>query len=341
MQTYALNRALVQLGIDSKVLDYNPSYYRKSRFKQPKKLFRDVFRIPEMVKGKKVFGHFLDQYVPMSESMYTNEDAIIQNLPKADAYLAGSDQIWNCRSLPNGFDDTFFLTFAPQTAKKIAYAASLAMPSIPDSQKERYFRNISSFDAVSVREESGVRLLKELGIPSVQNTIDPVFLLDRSEWDILAKDAPKHPREKYVLVYGYQQQKDVFQYAKKLADSLGTKVFNINTNLEDYWLRTDHYYWNASPNEFINLIKHAEAVVTNSFHGTAFSVLYNKPFHFFTVNNTTNSRILDLLAALHLDSRHVRDSKLLLNELDYNVANAEVERRRQSSLAFLKQALEQ
>lgn len=330
----------MQLGISARVLDYNPSYYRKSRFKQPKKLFRDIFRIPEMIKGKKVFGHFLDKYVPMSESTYTNEHAIIQNLPKADAYLAGSDQIWNCRSLPNGLDDTFFLTFAPKTTKKIAYAASLAMPSIPDDQKERYYRNISNFDAISVREASGVDLLKELGISNVQNTIDPVFLLDQSEWDILAKDAPEQPQERYVLVYGYQQQKDVFQYAKKLGDSLGAKVYNINTNLEDYWLRTDHYFWNASPNEFVNLIKHAEAVVTNSFHGTAFSILYNKPFHFFTVNNTTNSRILDLLAALRLDNRHVGDAKLLRNEVDYTVANAEVERRRQSSLNFLKHSLE-
>ena len=114
------------------------------------------------------------------------------------------------------------------------------------------------------------------------------------------------------------------------------KVYTIGTAIEDYTLDQDRYFWNASPNTFVNLIRNAKAVVTNSFHGTVFSIVYNKPFHFFTVKQTTNSRMLDLLDALALKDRHVADNNLLDNQIDYNEPNQLLSEAKSRSLNFLQ-----
>ena len=336
LQTYGLNTALRNMGIDARVLDYNPDYYWKSSQPLPIRLIRNIVRTPDLSKGRKVFGRFLERYIPMSSKMYKNFDDIKADIPAADVYICGSDQIWNCKNKENGKDDAFFLSFAPQGAKKVAYAASIAMPEIPEDQKARYKRLISDFDAVSVREPSSIPMLESLGIQHVKSVVDPVFLLEQKDWNVIADDSDFVPKEGYVLVYGYNRQKNVYEYARKLANKLGVKVYTIGTAIEDYTLDQDKYFWNATPNTFVNLIRNAKAVVTNSFHGTVFSIVYNKPFHFFTVKQTTNSRMLDLLDSLGLASRHVMDDQLLENSIDYAQTNERLEKLREKSLAFLR-----
>lgn len=120
------------------------------------------------------------------------------------------------------------------------------MPEIPDDQKDRYRRLISDFDAVSVREPSSVPMLEDLGISNVQSVIDPVFLLEKDDWNVIADASDFTPTEDYVLVYGYNRQKDVYAYARRLAKKLGVKVYTIGTAIEDYTLDQDRYFWNAS-----------------------------------------------------------------------------------------------
>ena len=118
LQTYGLNTALRNMGIDARVLDYNPDYYWKSSQPLPIRLIRNIVRTPDLSKGRKVFGRFLERYIPMSSKMYKNFDDIKADVPAADVYICGSDQIWNCKNKENGKDDAFFLSFAPQGAKK-------------------------------------------------------------------------------------------------------------------------------------------------------------------------------------------------------------------------------
>ena len=114
------------------------------------------------------------------------------------------------------------------------------------------------------------------------------------------------------------------------------KVYTIGTAIEDYTLDQDRYFWNAPPNTFVNLVRNAKAVVTNSFHGTVFSIVYNKPFHFFTVKQTTNSRMLDLLDSLTLKDRHVVGEELLSNDIDYDRPNQLLAEAKKRSLGFLQ-----
>lgn len=336
LQTYGLNTALRKMGVDAKVLDYNPKYYYTSTRPLPIRMLRAIVRFPDLVKGRKVFGKFLEDYIPMSAKTYRTLAEIEADIPQSDVYICGSDQIWNCKNKLNGKDDAFFLSFAPAGARKVAYAASIAMPEIPDDQKDRYRRLISDFDAVSVREPSSVPMLEDLGISNVQSVIDPVFLLEKDDWNVIADASDFTPTEDYVLVYGYNRQKDVYAYARWLAKKLGVKVYTIGTAIEDYTLDQDRYFWNASPNTFVNLIRNAKAVVTNSFHGTVFSIVYNKPFHFFTVKQTTNSRMLDLLNSLALKDRHVTSGDLLSNHIDYSEPNQLLTKAKSCSLNFLQ-----
>lgn len=340
LQTYGLNMTLTKLGIDAKVIDYDPDYYYKSSQPFPKRLIRNIVRYPDWRKGKKVFGKFLEDFVPMSDKTYHSLTEIEDDVPLADVYIAGSDQIWNCKNKVNGKDDTFFLTFAPESSRKISYAASISMPEIPTEQRSRYHNLISAFDAVSIREPSSIQLLNDIGIQNVVDVIDPALLLQQKDWDEIASKSSFVPKEDYVLIYGYNRQKDVYSYARKLAERLNVSIYTIGTAIEDYTLHQDRYFWNASPNTFVNLIKNAKAVVTNSFHGVVFSILYNKPFHFFTVKQTTNARMLDLLNSLNLSNRLVNESKILSNSIEYSVPNEILNVQREKSLRFLRTSLE-
>lgn len=336
LQAYALNTKLKSLGVDAKVIDYYPSYYEASNKSLPVRILRQVFRLPDWIVGKKSFGKFIADNLPMSPKTYKNIDELNKDVPVADVYFAGSDQIWNCHELENGKDDAFFLTFAPKEAKKIAYAASLAMPKIPEDQVERYKRLIGDFDAVAIREKDGLELVKGIGIDKAVNVLDPVYLLESTEWDKIAGKDSFTPKEKYVLIYAFNRQKHIFEYARKLAKKLGVKVYTINTNIEDYFLDTDKYFYNASPNTFVNLVKNAEAVVTNSFHGLSFSVIYNKQFHLFTRKSSGNSRMLNLLSDFNLSGRIVGSTELLENNIDFTSTNEIVKQKRNFSVDYIK-----
>lgn len=336
LQSYALNTKLKQLGLDAKVIDYYPDYYKISSKKLHIRIIRYFLRLPDWIIGNKRFGKFIDDYIPLSSKTYKNIEELNENIPIADFYFAGSDQIWNCDELFNGKDDAFFLTFAPKKTKKISYAASLAMPEIPVEQVDRYTKLIQDFDSISIREKDGVDLVEGLGIKNVQHVLDPVFLLKSKDWDVIVDSSSFEPTEKYVLIYGFKRQKNLYQYARKLGSELGIKVYAINTNIEDYFLDIDKYFWNASPETFVKLIKNAECVVTNSFHGLSFSIIYNKPFHLFSRSGKANSRMLSLLKNLNLSDRIVESDDLKSNDFEFDFANKIIEEKRKESINFIK-----
>ncbi len=337
LQAYALNTKLIEIGLDAKVIDYNPDYYTKSNKSWALRALRNVLRAPDWIYGRMKFGDFVTKHIPLSERKYRDLSELKNSTPEAEIYFAGSDQIWNCEELFNGKDDAFFLTFAPENARKISYAASLAMPQIPDNQIERYRKLIGDFDAVSIREKDGVDLIQSIGIKGVVNVLDPVFLLESERWDDLSKQSKFEPKEKYILVYGFKRQKNLYSYARKLAKTHGVKVYSINTNIEDYFLDVDKYFWNASPETFVKLVKNAFSVVTNSFHGLSFSVIYNTPFHFFARSGKGNSRMTNLLSDLNLSDRMIQSESLISNEINYKEANDFITSKRKESIDFIKQ----
>lgn len=341
LQTYALQKFLKNHGYEVEVIDYTPQYIRKSYNKSIlKRIIRPLLRSYDFKKSNQVFGSFLNQEVNLTEKRYYSYEELEENPPDCDAYIAGSDQIWNC-NIENGKDDAFFLKFVPNNKIKISYAASISMDEIPQNQKNRFKENLKDFNHISVREQTAVKLLREIGIVNVEKVLDPVYLLDVDEWNEIAqKSTLKLENEKYILAYGFKQQKDLYNYARKLADSKNCKLYSINTNFEDKFLDVDKYFYNATPYDFVNLVKNAQEVVTNSFHGLSFSIIYNKPVHQFKKSGTENSRMIDLLSEVNLSNRLAIDSdEILDNNIDFLKTNNVINILREKSINFLKISL--
>lgn len=336
LQTYALCKFLAVQGNDAKVINYRPWYYKGStKTKNKLKLaLRKVIRIPDNYKSEKVFYGFLKEYVPMTVEYKTYEE-IEKSESEADLFIAGSDQIWNF-NLPNGKDDVFYLDFV-QKGIKASYAASLGMDSLKDEQLNFLKKKLAQFDYVSLREKSAKEILETADLQGIQVVSDPVYLLEQNEWRSLSKRPHSLPNGKYILIYAFNRQKKIFEFGKELARKYGYKVLSVNTFWEDVLNKTDHYYWNCKPEEFIYLISHAECVVTNSFHGLSFSMIFNRPVILFEKDDKGNSRmndLIDVLGAHEVKDRMVKE-QVIIPQINFNDINRNIKNYRERSIRYL------
>ena len=296
LQTYALQKYLENLGIETAVIDYYPIYQRRRT--EGSLLIRvlwQFYRLPDFIVGKRVFGDFLKKHIRLTKR-YNSLEELLACPPIADGIIAGSDQIWNYNIHK---DDSYYLTFSRKNCFRASYAASIAQDSIPDDLKIVYQRRLKGFKTISVREKTAERLLKEIGIDNVTTVLDPVFLLSQSEWVQNIAD-PYFSDSGYILMYAFNCTKEIAAYARERAHKQGKKFYIINTMVNDYRFTCDHHFWNCSPNRFVSLFKNAYEVVTNSFHGLCFSIIFQKQVHVFSKHTGGNSRLYDLMQDLGL-----------------------------------------
>lgn len=338
LQALALQSFLEFLGHEVKIINYKPNYlsfhYRLStyipndlyRYKPSLKygIVRFCFIIYRFflsfgsIKRKRSFDKFTRSYLHLTKK-YKNYDVLskleLNNI--VDIYIAGSDQIWNSLYMENGKDPAFYLTFLPSNVKKIAYAASFGSTSIHPNFKDIVSDWLLGFNAISVREESGLSILKQLNIDS-DVVCDPVFLLGKEQWIKYCKHLPQHD---YILIYnvGYINYQMV-EMAKLLSRKFDLKVYSI---LDKYLIdEIDDNIINAGPIEFISYINNANYVVTNSFHATAFSMIFNKQFYTYTFTDKSNSsRMTHLLNTIGLMDRYEVDRFDTIVDIDYNIYN--------------------
>ncbi len=330
LQAYALQTYLSNRGHDVKVLDYSPHYLRKSN-NRLRQFLKNVLQFPDRCKNKKTFDDFLNKYINLSKKTFHTYDELVNADEKADVYIAGSDQVWNM-NMKNGNDDSYFLRFAPEGAKKMSYAASIAMENLSENQKKRFNEMLSDYYAVSVREKSGVKLLKDIEI-ECSEVCDPVFLLNEHQWDdFSSKNVYK---EDYVLVYAFYNQREVYDFAQSLAKERKCKVYSIGTGFREKFSGVDKYFWSPSPKEFVNLVRNSKAVITNSFHGLSFSLIFNKPAYVFRTKTAGNSRIVDILRKI--DMYEDNPFRIACVE-DYSAVNEKLKEFRETSIAFLESA---
>lgn len=299
LQAYALSEYLRQQGHEVEIIDYKPEYlqhYRLTGVPNPaynKPVLREIYQIlkfpgrlkERFSKRKKVFDDFTNQYLTVTENRYVSNEELQSQVPKADLYIAGSDQIWN-PLFQNGKDPAFFLQFAPENSRKISYAASFAVDSLLEEDKKRMKNWLCYFDAVSVREKSGVSLLHDMGIDGMQ-VCDPVFLLQRSVWEEMAIDSP---HDSYLFVYDFDNNSILQEIAGNIAEKKSLKIVSVFP-----WKKADYVCKDIGPGEFIGLIRNAEVIISNSFHATAFSLIFHKEFYVLNRQEKINTRMRDLL----------------------------------------------
>lgn len=315
LQAYALMTYLTNLGHDVEIIDYKPDYlsnhYRLDLVANPRynnnvviKLLYLSAKLPGRLKAKygkrkKLFDEFKKEYLRVTDRRYSSNEELRKNLPEADIYIAGSDQIWNT-NFQNGKDPAFFLEFVPDDKTKASYAASFAISELPDSEKQRIKKALKRMNYISVREKSGLKILKDLDINDGVNVLDPVFLLSKDEWDEIVPSI--NYKEKYILVYDFDSSSEIKEIVVSMAQKNHYKIYSFFKN--DY---ADKFFEDTGPIEFVSLIKEAQYIVSNSFHGTAFSLIYNKDFFVVNRKENINTRMRDLLLKLKLDDRLVNN----------------------------------
>lgn len=330
LQAYALSKYLIDLGNDVEIIDYKPDYlsghfklFSIANHKYDKPILRAVYNVLKLPKRltallgrrKREYDKFTS-ILPLTDKQYVSNMDLKQNPPMADVYFAGSDQIWNT-TFKNGKDPAFYLDFTPKDSIKASYAASFATEDIIEEYKPKVTKWLSDFDYISVRESSGVDIIKNLGIDNAVTVLDPVFLLNSDKWQQIEK--PLHLKKRYILVYDFDKSEAVKSFVTKKAEEDKLKIYSVQKC--DY---ADKCFWNEGPAAFLSLVKNAEFVVSNSFHATAFSLVFQKQFVVFNRNEKINTRMRDLLATVGLQERIILDNSYNLETIDYSLVNSKL-----------------
>lgn len=255
--------------------------------------------------NKEGFEKFIAKYIKLTNTTYNNKKELYSTPPKADLYIVGSDQVWN------GYSPDRFLTFVPKNTPKISYAVSFGKNRIPKYMQPLLWYYLKSFKAISIREIEGMKLCHMLGRKDAKYVIDPSFLLHREDYIkiINADKSVKQITTPYI--YGYfvnpfpndtlTYKTEIDKYIKDIGiDFLVTGIQNAELALSQY------KEIQPTPLEWINTILNADYVLTNSFHGVAFSINLQKKFLVILQNgdmSNQNCRYLNLLKKLGLEDR--------------------------------------
>lgn len=350
LQAYALMKYLNNKGHDVEIIDYKPDYlsghYKIFSIDNPKwekniitKIIYLSLKVPYKIPGlkrKREFDKFTKKYLNITPNRYSSNEELKLDIPQADAYLCGSDQIWNSLHR-NGRDSAFYLDFVPNNKIKASYAASFATDSIDDVYKEFVKENVSKLDGVGVREISGVKIVHDLGIKKAVNVFDPVFLLDENEWNKIGK---ANFNEKYILVYDFDKNPLIEKLAKEIANKQGYKIYTISHYKAGYEDKSFRY---SGPETFVSLVRNAEFVISNSFHAVVFSIIYEKQIAIVNRTEGINTRMRDLLNCLKLENSMVKDSDYKLDELlekiDYKLVKSILNEKIKFSKEYLENVL--
>lgn len=342
LQAYALQQTVVALGAECEIIDYRcpavEKQYRRKKIKECanwKVYVNDILSLHRLDKKKEAFHNFISQNLILSDQAENVSE-------KYDAVIVGSDQVFNPKNTDG--DSMYLLDFNGKT-KKIAYAASIGNNAFLNLWQEKYKVDyktlLGAFHSISFREKEAADFVTQLLGQTYRTVLDPVLLAGNSLWNRFVRPAPE---EEYVFVYNLGNIPLLADFVRKLHRKAGLKVCVANKDLKgDMMLHRYHNVSSLSPEDFVRMLSGAKYVVTDSFHGTAFSVLFHK--NFYSVVNpgkeNTNSRIRCLLEELNLENRIVSpDGDLNLGTVpNFEEVDRKVQSMRDESLLWLKTAL--
>lgn len=343
LQSYALKKTIEEMGHQCQVINYKcdivekgaSPFYINSMSVKDILIFLMQIRM-RMCKNKK-FKEFTDKYLD-TDNPVIDSSSINTVRDKYDLLITGSDQVWNYEI--TGLDENYFLKFASDKTKKISYAASFGVAEIPQLYREKYKELLSDIDTISVREDTGRCIVKELTGKDSIILIDPVFLQDKNKWEKISEKPDI--KGDYVLVYSINHT-DSYKIAEKISADKNIPVVGLQTPMSNRTkcriIRTE------SPTEFLGWINNARYVVTDSFHGTAFSVIFEKQFVLCGGGESVsrNSRQKNLLNTLGLSSQicSFDDYDKIYKKIDYSSVKAAADKEKDAALLYLKNEITQ
>ncbi|MBQ4279790.1 MAG: polysaccharide pyruvyl transferase family protein [Rikenellaceae bacterium] len=365
LQSYALQQYLHRSGVQTEIIVYTHRPLSRQLVRlfnlpllkmKSKMVARDlrcrIFRpglhaLMQQRLGK--FREFRDQRLVFSQERYPDRTALERGTGHYAAFILGSDQVWNPINLGTDF---YTLNFVPDQMLKITYAPSFGVARIPSSQVRRTKHYLDRIDHISVREKSGQEIVREITGREVPVVCDPTMLVDRELWDELKGDRPV-VEGKYIFCYFLGNRKDIRDFADRVKAETGLRIVALQ-HLDEF-VRSDCAFgdirpYDIGPAEFVNLVSHAEIVLTDSFHGTIFSILYERPFFSFgrfaasrPKSESTNSRIDSILGTIGLADRKLAGNEeaapCLARTIDYGPVRARLQDYRASSRAYLERVI--
>ena len=314
LQCFAMKQFLKEEGYDVEVVDYrSPNIekaYKLIKLQSFKEFVASIIYLPFMVRAHRVFNSFRKDYLNVSKITYRNTQDFDGQY---DACVMGSDQVWSMR-LNNGFDPIYWGNF-DKNIRKVSYAASMGTHK-PFSEEERITisKLINNFDGVAVRERSLKEELDSFIDNKVEEVLDPTFLVDRTTYDNIAV---KPKNENYVLYYQQEYHSLSKTIVESVAKQLNCMVIVVTGPKEKYNIKYKYFnISNLTVPEFLGLFKYAKCVFTSSFHGTAFSIIFQKDFYF--LKNSGIDRAMNLLRNINLLERAIdSDSIIEFSQVDY------------------------
>lgn len=363
LQSYATLLELRKLDIEYEIIRYERkkdlSFYVSSL---PRLLLPDMryskMRALKRKVGKKIHKNFAKKdavrakvFSDFTKKNFDNFSSVIKDFESLRKYacnfssvIVGSDQLW----LPSGLDTNFFnLMFVPDKINKIAYAASFGVSEIPESQKEKTISYLNRIESISVREHSGKELIKKLTGRDVPVIVDPTLVINKELWDASISNERK-VKEDYIFCYFLGNNPDQREEARKLSKKTGLKIVTLR-HMDEY-IPSDEKFgdvapYDVGPAEFVNLIRNASYVCTDSFHGSVFSIINHKQFISFNrygnnSKNSRNSRLDSLFGQLGIERRFKGDIiKEIMAPIDYDSVDERLKELRAFAEDYLVKAL--
>lgn len=366
LQALATIKMFDRLGLDYEIIRYNKKSLR-FYLKSIPRFFNWVFindrylQIQRMVEFKKhpkvkaqveirnrTFDSFDTYFSEHLSKVYGSYEELKRECPKMyDKVITCSDQLWSPSALGSGF---YNLMFVPEQARKISWASSFGVSKIPWYQKGRTRKYLRRIEYISVRENRGAEIVKELTGRDVPVLMDPVFVFNKDEWNELFP-LEKSEWESYIFCYFLGQNPEHRAAAKALAEKTGLKIVTLR-HLDEYVDEDEHFGdvapYDVDPVRFLNLLRNATYICTDSFHGTAFSIIFEKQFLVFDrynnqSSNSKNSRVESVCVNVGLTNRRYTDIEhifeMMEQQIDYVAVTKKVDQYRVNTIQYLKNTL--
>lgn len=364
LQAFATQIAIEKLGYESEYIVYYKKKGITSKIKQIPRIFNmnlvndkmlvikkkiNLYTHPEIKERdnirKKAFEKFKDNYYYQFSTPYYGFGQLCEGAKKYSTVLVGSDQLWT----PGGLATNFYnLMFVPENINKVSYATSFGVNHIPWYQIKRTRRYLSRINHLSVREIRGVEIVKDICGKNAKIVVDPTLLLTSDEW-IKYIPEKKLINESYIFCYFLGTNTEHRKLAQELKRRTGLKIVVIP--FLDSFIKSDLKFgdlqlYDIGPDDFVNLIRNAEYIITDSFHGSIFSIIYHKKFavvnRYSNSTQSRNSRISSLIKLTGLESCYLYDNTLggIKEEINYDMVDKKIRKLREESILFLENSLQ-
>lgn len=355
LQSYALLHALKTRNVDSEYIDY-VSYVESTGLRKylgkVKNHLCSMLKRKHHYKGiddfsfwskesfsivKQKCDKFVQEHIKISKKY--NPQTIFKINDSYDLFMVGSDQTWSPHIV--NMDSCFFLPFITDNQKKVSYAPSFGTTHIPAHFNSTLTLRLKTFKNLSCRERTNCDYLSTLLQRNIDYVIDPTLLLNKEEWMSVSSKYENLP-PKFVLCYILGEKKCISDYAEELGKSMSIPVFYIMTR--PFYLSKSNVITDAGPSEFLTILSKASCLVTDSFHGTIFSINFSIPFYSFTKRNDgeqDNDRIMEILNEFKLNNRFCSDDKKCdgFTGIDFNYSRTHLDELRKQSVDYLGKAL--